>query len=67
MPDQCIVCAEDVRPRQHGIMCDSCQLWQHRLRTCGTGKRFFYILFYDKSVMGAFQNNEVRMLFFSFE
>ena len=64
MPDQCIVCAEVVRPRQHGIMCDSCQLWQHR--TCGTGKTFFYILFYDKSVMGAFENNEV-MLLFSFE
>jgi len=55
MPDQCIVCAKVVRPRQHGIMCDFCELWQHR--TCGTGKRFFYILFYDESVMSGKWSN----------
>ena len=31
----CVICHNDVRPRQHALECDSCQSWQHR--TCGSG------------------------------
>ena len=31
----CVICYNDVRPRQHALECDSCQSWQHR--TCGSG------------------------------
>ena len=31
----CIVCLQEVRPRQEAIQCDDCLKWQHR--TCGTG------------------------------
>jgi len=33
--DNCISCANVVRPRQQAMQCDSCHRWQHR--TCGTG------------------------------
>jgi hypothetical protein len=31
----CVICYNDVRPRQHALECDSCLRWQHR--TCGSG------------------------------
>ncbi|CAC5396516.1 unnamed protein product [Mytilus coruscus] len=31
----CISCDREVRLRQHAILCDLCERWQHRL--CGTG------------------------------
>jgi hypothetical protein len=31
----CVICYNDVRPRQHALECDSCQSWQHQ--TCGSG------------------------------
>ena len=31
----CIKCKKEVRTRQHGILCDLCERWQHR--TCETG------------------------------
>jgi hypothetical protein len=31
----CVLCYNDVRPRQHALECDSCLRWQHR--TCGSG------------------------------
>ena len=33
--DSCIVCDQTVRPRQEALLCDRCELWQHR--TCQTG------------------------------
>ena len=40
MDDQnsCIKCGREVRARQHGIMCDLCEKWQHRV--CDTGITF---------------------------
>ncbi|KAK3879971.1 hypothetical protein Pcinc_015498 [Petrolisthes cinctipes] len=35
MADFCLVCQSTVRPRQEGLLCDGCNLWQHR--TCGSG------------------------------
>ncbi|KAK6178355.1 hypothetical protein SNE40_013151 [Patella caerulea] len=31
----CVKCTNPVRPRQEGLQCDSCLLWQHR--TCDSG------------------------------
>ena len=31
----CTKCKEEVRTRQHGIQCDLCERWQHRI--CQTG------------------------------
>ena len=33
--DQCAECYMPVRPRQEGLQCDGCFMWQHR--TCKTG------------------------------
>ncbi|XP_068230924.1 uncharacterized protein [Palaemon carinicauda] len=33
--DKCLLCLNTVRPRQEALLCDGCNLWQHR--TCGTG------------------------------
>ena len=33
--NKCIKCGREVRARQHGIMCDLCEKWQHRI--CDTG------------------------------
>ncbi|KAK3862143.1 hypothetical protein Pcinc_031970 [Petrolisthes cinctipes] len=35
MADFCLVCQSTVRPRQEGLLCNGCNLWQHR--TCGSG------------------------------
>jgi hypothetical protein len=32
----CIVCEQNVRPKQHALECDSCFQWQHRLCSCRT-------------------------------
>ena len=31
----CISCGLHVRPKQHAVQCDGCDLWQHK--TCDTG------------------------------
>jgi Zn finger protein HypA/HybF involved in hydrogenase expression len=31
MSFSCIVCEQNVRPKQHALECDSCFQWQHRL------------------------------------
>ena len=32
---QCIVCNQQVSSRQHGLQCDQCNRWQHRI--CNSG------------------------------
>ena len=41
MSDLCMACGRVVGKRQHGITCDVCDRWQHRV--CGTGNIFFII------------------------
>ncbi|XP_071145594.1 pygopus homolog 1-like [Mytilus edulis] len=31
----CVLCDQQVRPRQHALQCEDCDKWQHRL--CNTG------------------------------
>ncbi|VDI68801.1 Hypothetical predicted protein [Mytilus galloprovincialis] len=31
----CVLCDQQVRPRQHALQCEDCNKWQHRL--CNTG------------------------------
>ena len=31
----CILCHQEVRPKQQALECDGCKKWQHR--TCNTG------------------------------
>ena len=33
----CIVCEQNVRPKQHALECDSCFQWQHRRRRNSVG------------------------------
>ena len=43
MSDICIACGNVVGKRQHGVSCDVCDRWQHRV--CDTGKWYFISFF----------------------
>ena len=42
MSNLCIACNKVVGKRQHGVTCDVCDRWQHRL--CDTGNKFYIYL-----------------------
>ena len=37
---RCIVCKKTVTVRQHALLCENCDEWQHRL--CDTGKHYLF-------------------------
>ena len=43
MSDLCIACNKVVGKRQHGVTCDVCDQWQHRI--CDTGNKYLMICF----------------------
>jgi hypothetical protein len=44
----CIVCEQNVRPKQHALECDSCFQWQHRL--CNTGMYKQYLKSLNRNI-----------------
>ena len=55
MSDLYIACSKVVGKRQHGVTCDVCDLWQHRI--CGTGNNYF-IIRYTKNNSHVFWYNQ---------
>ena len=47
MSDLCIACGKVVGKRQHGVTCDICDRFQHRI--CGTGNNYFIIRYILKN------------------
>ena len=45
MTDICIACGKVVGKRQHGVTCDLCDRWQHRV--CDTGKWYFIFFLFN--------------------
>ena len=40
--DSCIFCSDEVRPRQHGLLCEDCNRWQHRKCKTGITQKQYY-------------------------